>query len=163
MPQLDPTWFASQLFWLAVTFVALYLFLSRMVLPPLTDIILKRKEVMDHDLAQAQELKSEAEQARFAYERMMAEARSKAQQLVSDAMLAHKASAEQQARELDKQIEQKLADAAKKIAARKSELLQALTPTTSDLTAMIVEKLTRHKPGSEQVSRIIDDLAKGRN
>ena len=143
MPQLDPTWFASQLFWLAITFVTLYIMLSRLVLPPLQEVIARRKQTIEGDIAQAQRLKSQAEQARQEYERTLAEARLSAQKLIDDAMLEQKAGAEQQGKAMDKQIEQQLAEATRKIAARKKELIEALTPTTAELTAIIVEKLTQ--------------------
>ena len=63
MPQLDPTWFASQLFWLAVTFVMIYVILAKMALPPLMEIIERRKQTVEGDISQAQTLKSQAEQA----------------------------------------------------------------------------------------------------
>jgi F-type H+-transporting ATPase subunit b len=160
MPQLDSTWFTSQLFWLAITFVTLYVLLSRMVLPPLQDIIARRKQTIESDIAQAQHLKSQAEQARQDYERTLAEARFRAQKLIDDAISAYKANAEQQSRNMDKQLEQRLADAARQISARKKELLEALTPTTAELTTMIVEKLTQSEPSSEQVSRVINLRAK---
>ena len=50
MPQLDPTWFASQLFWLAITFVTLYVVLSRFVLPPLLEIIARRAQTAQDDM-----------------------------------------------------------------------------------------------------------------
>jgi F-type H+-transporting ATPase subunit b len=162
MPQLDPTWFASQLFWLAVTFVLLYVILSRFVLPPLQDIIARRQQTVEGDLSLAQSLKSQAEQARQDYERTLAEARNRAQALMNEAIAAHKAKSEMASKEMDRQIELKLAEASRRIAAKKEEMISALTPTTTELTAMIVEKLTQHSPSNDQVSRIITNMAKGR-
>lgn len=163
MPQLDPTWFASQLFWLVITFSVLYLVLSRVMLPPLQAIITRRQETLDHDVNQAQSMKSQAEQARQEYERLLAETRATAQGLLADAQAAHKEKAEQTMREMDKDIEKKLAQATKKIEDKKLELKSALTPTTAELTSIIVEKLTKRAPSPEQVSRIIDRLAKERS
>jgi len=162
MPQLDPTWFASQLFWLTVSFVALYFILSRLVLPPLQEVILRRQQTRDHDLDRAQTLKSEAEEAKLAYERTLAEARARAQQLTHDAIASHKAKAEAQMKDADRQIERKLADAAHKITAKKEEMMRELTPTAAELTAIIFEKLTQRAPESGHVSRILTELSKGR-
>src|SRR4051812_21405716 len=115
MPQLDSTWFASQLFWLLVSFAALYFLLARLVLPPLQGVLARRAQVMATDLDTAQRAKSQAEEARQAYERTLAEARARSQALIADAMREHKAKAEQAGKELDAQIAQRLADAEKKI------------------------------------------------
>jgi F-type H+-transporting ATPase subunit b len=152
MPQLDSTWFVSQLFWLIITFATLYMLLSRLVLPPLVEVIARRKQAIEGDIERAQRLKSQAEQARQDYERTLAEARAAAQKLIDDAMLEHKNAAEQQTKTMDKQLEQQLAEAARKIAARKKELIAALTPTSNELAAIIAEKLTQRADG-EQVGR----------
>ncbi len=68
MPQLDPTVFAPQLVWLAITFIALYVILSKFALPKIGGIIAERKSRID-DLAQAAaKLRDDAEKALEAYE-----------------------------------------------------------------------------------------------
>jgi len=160
MPQLDPTWFASQLFWLAILFVALHVILSRLVLPPLQGTIARRKQTVEADLERAQRLKTHAEKARQDYERTLAEARQNAQTLIADSLQAQKADAERAGKELDKKIEQQLSAATQQITARKQELMDALTPTASELAAMIVEKLTAQAPGKDQLGKAIGNLTK---
>lgn len=160
MPQLDATWYASQIFWLLITFVAFYFVMAKLVLPPLQHIIAYRKQTIDDDVAQAERLKNQAEQARVDYERTLAEARNRVRQLMADSEAAHKAAAEQAGKDMDKQVEKALTEAERRIAARKQELIAGLTPTASDLTSLIVEKLTRKKPESAQIARIINQLAK---
>jgi len=161
MPQLDPTWFASQLFWLFVSFAALYMLLSRVMLPPVLAIMAKRKETVDTDLSDAQSFKTLAEQAKDQYERTMIEARARSQQLLTDAMLDQKSRGEQSAKELDSQIAAKLREAEKKISLKKQELKDSLTPTTAELTAIIVEKITQRTPGDEKIKAVLAPLTKG--
>lgn len=142
MPQLDPTWFASQLFWLAIAFFTLYVVLARFALPPLLAIIEQRKEKVAGDLALAQRFKTEAEAARLDYERALADARSQAQQVMVDVAAQYKAKAEHTGREMDMQIAKQLSEAEQRIAAKKAELFTTLTPATTELAQMIVEKLT---------------------
>lgn len=163
MPQLDPTWFASQLFWLFVSFVTLYLILSRVVLPPLMAIAAKRKDTIDSDLSDAQSFKTLAEQAREQYERTMAEARARAQQLIDNAMLEQKRQGDQASKDMDQVIAGKLKDAEKKISVKKQELMDTLTPATAELTATVVEKLTQRTPGGDKIKTIIGELSKGRS
>ena len=162
MPQLDPTWFASQLFWLAITFVTLYVLLSRFILPPLQDVIARRAQTQSGDVETAQSLKSEAEAARQEYERTMAQAREKAQALLTDATLASKAKAEQASRDLDAQVARKLAEATQRITAKKQELMNALTPTAVELAGMVVERLTENKVAQERLTTAVSDVSKQR-
>lgn len=161
MPQLDPTWFASQLFWLAITFTMLYFVLSRYVLPPLMGIIAQRQQTVEGNVSLAQSLKSQAEQARQEYEKALAEAKGRAQQLMNDATADIKTTAEQKTREMDRQIAAKLQDATKQIAVKKTEMMAALAPATSELTSMIVEKLTTHAPNLDKIHQALSQIAKG--
>ena len=78
-PPFDATTFASQLLWLAIVFVALYLLMSRLALPRVSAIIAARQGRIAGDLAEAEKLKGETEAALAAYEKMLAEARGNAQ------------------------------------------------------------------------------------
>jgi len=99
MPQFDPSTFPTQLFWLALTFVALYVLMVRVALPRVTDVLDARRARIDHDLETAEKLKAEAEQTLAAYEKAMADARSQAQGLLREA--SEEMAAEAQARQAD--------------------------------------------------------------
>jgi F-type H+-transporting ATPase subunit b len=160
MPQLDPTWFASQIFWLAVTFLALYFILSRLVLPPLQDTILRRQDKIVGDIETAQKLNDQANAVRIEYDRMIADAQNRAQQLITDGLAENKARAEQAGRDMDQQIERKVSEAMKKITAKKQELMTALVPATGELTALIVQKLTHKDADRDSILRAIGTASK---
>src|SRR3954451_19742786 len=84
MPQLDVATFPSQLFWLAVTFIILYILMSRVGLPRLTVAIDARRQRREEDLARAARLKTEAEAANAAFQRTMAQARAQAQMAIKE-------------------------------------------------------------------------------
>ena len=60
---LDPSTFVPQLFWLALAFGLLYLLLKRVALPRVSDVIEERRERIERDIAKAEGLKVETEQA----------------------------------------------------------------------------------------------------
>jgi F-type H+-transporting ATPase subunit b len=153
VPQLDPTWFASQLFWLFVCFTILYLLLSRLVLPPLQNVIASRKEVIENDVYAAQDLKLKAEEAKLSYETILIKSREEARDLINKAMMDSKAQAEEAIKALDAQVAAQSLSASSAISVKKQELLNNLTPMTLEFTALIVEKLTQKTPSEEQVKR----------
>ena len=75
MPQLDPSQFSSQLVWLALSFVALYLGLSRYILPRLSDLLLERRTRIANDVDEAEGLDKEREKSLARAESQLADAR----------------------------------------------------------------------------------------
>ena len=85
MPQLDPSTFATQLVWLIITFVILYLILWKSALPRIASILQDRQERIDDDLEKAEKLKKEAEIALEDYQRIVSDGRRKAQEITREA------------------------------------------------------------------------------
>src|SRR6476620_7160264 len=77
--------FASQLVWLAITFVALYLLISRIAVPRIGDILEERSRRIEGDFAAAQRMKTESETALHVYEKSLLEARNRAQGIANEA------------------------------------------------------------------------------
>jgi F-type H+-transporting ATPase subunit b len=73
-PPFQKDTFPSQLFWLAITFIALYMVMARIALPQIGAIFQARRDRISGDLAEAQTLKNESETALAAYEKALAEA-----------------------------------------------------------------------------------------
>ena len=77
-PPLNPGDFSPQLIWLALVFAALYLLLSRVVLPRIGEVIDERKDRIKRDLEAAERLKNDTDKALKSYEKALADARGNA-------------------------------------------------------------------------------------
>ena len=155
MPQMDPTWFASQLFWLAVTFVFLYLALASHVLPRIHNILEGRKDRIDHDLGRASQMKEEAQEARTTYEKALTEARMGAQELLAANNKTAAAQAAAQNAELDKVITAKLSESEASIAKARADVMVKIEPIAQELASLIVEKLVNFKPTDDKIAGVI--------
>ena len=83
MPQLEQIHtYLSQIFWLVITFGFLYLVLWKTALPRISSIFLERQSRIDEDIRKAEEFRKEATDAVAAYEKIVADARSGAQDLI---------------------------------------------------------------------------------
>ena len=85
MPQLEASTFISQLFWLAITFVGLYLVMWKVVIPRVADVLRDRQERLDDDLEKAEALRNEAASVLEAYEKTVADGRAQAQAILREA------------------------------------------------------------------------------
>src|SRR3954469_21210938 len=119
-PPFQKDTFASQLVWFAITFVALYLLASRLMLPRIGSIFEARRAKVAEDLGTAERLRGESEAALAAYEKSLAEARSRAQALENEARNLANKDAEKTRKVLEEQLNQKLAEAEKSIAATRN-------------------------------------------
>ncbi|MBS0272245.1 MAG: hypothetical protein JSR85_06320 [Proteobacteria bacterium] len=80
MPQLDTSTFSSQLFWLVVCFLALYVILSYIALPKISRIFETREETIEEKINTASTYRERAEDLLANYEKTLAEAKDQAHQ-----------------------------------------------------------------------------------
>ena len=82
MPQLDPTYWASQAFWLIVIFILLYLSLSKLFIPKIKKNIDDRENKIKEDLEEAQKLKEMADQKLKEYEKLIESTKKEVHKLI---------------------------------------------------------------------------------
>lgn len=162
MPQLDPAVFPTQIFWLVVTFVPLYLILWRVVLPRIGDVLQSRQRHIDADLEKAASLREEAEKVLAEYEKGLAEARQQASATV-------KAAADQMAEESAKrhsafaaELSEKTAEAEGRIAAAKQEAMDGLRAVATEVAEAAAAKLIGMKVSGDQAEKAVASVMKER-
>jgi len=153
--------FASQLVWLAITFVALYLLISRIAVPRIGGLLEERAKRIEGDFAAAQRMKEESEAALAAYEKSLADARGRAQAIGSEIHAKLNAEAEENPKVLEGKLNAQLAEAEKEIAATKSAAMTNVRGIAVDAAAAIVERLTGAAPPAPAVAAAVDDALKG--
>lgn len=154
-PPFNSQTFASQLFWLVITFVFLYVMMSKVALPRIGAIIDSRQKRIDDDLAEAQKLKTESDAALASYEKALADARNRGQAIATEMREKQAAASEATRKTLEAQLNAKLADAEKTIAATKSAAMANVSAIAQDAAATIVERLTGTKPQEQAVASAV--------
>jgi F-type H+-transporting ATPase subunit b len=147
-PPFDKQTFPSQLFWLTVTFVALYLLMSRIALPRIDSILERRRQRIAGDIAEALRLKGESDAAIASYEKALANARSRAQALVNDSRQRQAAQAEAGRKALDATLNARIAQAERSIAETKATAMVNVRGIATEAAAAIVERLIGIAPSS---------------
>jgi F-type H+-transporting ATPase subunit b len=155
MPQLDVTMWPPQLFWLAVTFIALYYIVSRVIIPKTGGVIERRRLTVENDLAAAQRLKAETDLAVKAYEAALAEARQKANAIAAENRDRLSAEAEAERAKLDKALAEKIAVAEKAVFAAKTKALADVQAVAADIASEIVNQLTGSKVSSAEAAAAV--------
>ena len=141
LPQFDATTFEPQLVWLLISFVLLYLIVSRMVLPGLNRVLSDREERIADDLDTAERLGGEAEAVRAAYEKTLTDARIEAQNLLQGAKDRARQQFEKAQGDLDEKLNAQAADAEKRIAKAQDSALAGLDDMARDVATAMVDHL----------------------
>jgi F-type H+-transporting ATPase subunit b len=159
-PPFDKETFASQLIWFAVFFVALYVIIARLAIPRIGGIIESRRGRVEGDLAEANRLKDQSDTALRAYEKSLADARNRAQTLANETRDALNAEAEKARKKLESELNLKLAEAEKTIAATKTAAMSNVQGIAVETAAAIVQRLIGTAPAAGAVQAAVADALK---
>jgi F-type H+-transporting ATPase subunit b len=155
MPQLDVSTFASQILWLVITFVPLYLIVVRVALPRIGEVIEARRDKIDDDLKKAAARRDEAQAVLAEYEALQAESQAKAQALLKQAKDEMAAEAAQQHAELAAKLAEQTMAAEARINAAKAEALTNLEQAVIEVASAATTKLLGVTPSQEEVSAAV--------
>jgi F-type H+-transporting ATPase subunit b len=141
MPQLDPSHFANQIFWLVVTLVVIFFVLKLIALPRIGGTLANRKGTIISDLAAAEELKQKALSAEKAYQDALAQARVEAGKIVADTKAEIQADLNKAIATADTQIAAKSAESAQRIDEIRAGAQDAINEVAKDTAKELVAAL----------------------
>jgi F-type H+-transporting ATPase subunit b len=160
-PPFNPSTFASQLVWLAIAFVVLYVLMSRLALPRIGKILDNRDAAIKGDIAEAGRMKTQSDEAVAAYEKALADARGRAQTIANETRDKQAAEAEASRKSTEDRLNAKLADSEKTIAATKQSAMSNVRGIAADAARTIVEQLIGKAPDDKTVDAAISSVIKG--
>lgn len=155
MPQLDFGDFAPQLVWLALTFIAMYLLMARVALPRIATVLEERRDRIASDLAQADQLRRETDQAIAAYEKALADAKAKANAIAQQTRERLNEELERERKSLEAKIADKLETAEAEIARTKQEALSHVEEIARETTAALIEQLLGEKVPADSLDKAL--------
>ena len=140
-PPFDPASFGGQLLWLAITFGALYLLMSRVALPQIGGILETRRARIEGDLAEAERLRKETEKAAAAYEAALADARKNAQSIAEETRASIRADIDNRRADVEAGLNKRINEAEARIASTKSAALANVDEIAADTAQALVARI----------------------
>jgi F-type H+-transporting ATPase subunit b len=161
-PPFDPSTFPSQLFWLAIVFIALYVLMAKKVIPQIGGIFEARAAKIAGDLVEAENAKAETDAAIVSYEASLAAARNKANAIAHDtrSKVAHEIDGRRHAAEA--QLAAKLSETEKHIADVKNIALDHVSTIAVETTEAVVEALLG-KVGRDEAAEAVAAVSVGKH
>ncbi|HBG34023.1 MAG: hypothetical protein A2X70_05545 [Alphaproteobacteria bacterium GWC2_42_16] len=145
MPQLNVLTYTSQLFWLAVSFLALYLILTYLILPKISRILEAREETIEEKINKASTYREEAEDLLADYEAVLNKAKEKAQQHLKTTSSTTSANMAKKQKDFLDKLSDRLHVAEQNLYRTKVERGKEIDSLARDVANYIYQKLTGKK------------------
>src|SRR5918996_3504292 len=160
MPQLEPLDWAPQLIWLLITFGILYLLMVYVALPRIGSVIDARAAQIANDLATADKLRRETEEAIAAYEQALAEARQRAHAIVEQGRAKLKEETDAERAGLESELAKRSAEAEARIGEAKRSAMREVNLVAADVAADIVRQLIGVAPAKAEITKAVQTARK---
>jgi len=155
MPQLNPEFFVTQLFWLVVTFSFLLVFLWRISLPRIGNVLEKRERKISEDLTTAKELQNEAEKIQDTIESQLKQARLDASEMIKSSSLSFQDKAQIELTKLDKELEAKIEKSSATIEKSKNESVSQIQNQINEITKLTLSKVAAFDVSDDEIKSAI--------
>ena len=160
MPQLNPEFWVSQIFWLIITFGILYIILSKLILPKISTNLEQRKSRISDNIEAADKQREISETKLKEYDEIISKSKSEAKNIFNQAR--EKALKDINAKKeiLDKQINEEIKKAEDEINKLKQGAPEKITKIAIETSSELIKKLIGAEVNNSSISAIVDDLSK---
>ena len=155
MPQLNPEFFVSQLFWLAVFFSFLLIFLWRVSLPRISLVLEKRQRKIDENLSSAKMLQEEAQEIESNINSEISKAKQDADEKIKKAISSLQSDVSTKLSTLDEELEIKISNSEKEILKSKESQMKNIDNEIANITKITVSKITNLNISESEIEQAI--------
>ena len=160
MPQLNPEFWAAQIFWLILILSSLYIILWKIFLPKITDSIENRKLKVVNDLSETQKLKENAERRLTEYNQIIEKSKIEAKKILENSKKKVEDDIKNKSEVFNKEIEKELLSAENEIKHLKKTSIQNINKIAIDISSKIIKKIADTEVNVSNVTAIVEDIAK---
>ena len=158
MPQFDPAVWVPQLIWLAITFVVLYLLMSRVALPRVSEVLEEREVRINESLRKAERLRLNAEDAIASYEKTIADVRAKAAEEVRAAREEAAAESAKRNAELNERLTAQINAAEQRINLARKAAIAGLRDVAVTVSGAAIERLIGQQVDEKSLTSVVDSV-----
>jgi F-type H+-transporting ATPase subunit b len=160
MPQLNPEFWISQIFWLTLTFGILYLVLSKLILPKISTNLESRKSQILENIEAAEKQREDSETKLKDYEEIISKSRLDAKTIFNQAREKALKDINAKREVLDKQIDDEIIKAEQEINILRENAPDKINKIAIETSSELVQKLIGAEINNSSISAIVDDLSR---
>ena len=160
MPQLDPTYWASQAFWLVLVFTILYISIAKLYLPKIKKNLDDRESKIKDDLDEANNLKVLSEKKLAEYEMILENSKKEVIKILLDSKNTLNKDIQNKKDSMEKEIENEILKAQKEISEMKKNSINSINNISLEIASNIIEKISGDKLNESSARAVIEDISK---
>ena len=160
MPQLNPEFWISQIFWLTLTFGILYIILSKLILPKISDNLESRKSQILENIEAAEKQRENSEEKLREYEEIVSKSKMEAKSIFNQAREKALKDISAKKEVLDKQIDDEISKAEQEIKELQRGAAEKINKIAIETSSELIQKLIGAEVNNSSISAIVDDLSK---
>ena len=160
MPQLNPEFWVSQIFWLIITFGILYIVLSKFILPKISSNLELRKSQIQENIETAEKQREMSEVKLKEYDEIILKSKLDAKNIFKNAREKIIKDINKKKEILDKQIDEEISNAEQEIKTVKRDATDKINKIAIETSSDLLKKLIGTEINNSSISAIVDDLSK---
>ena len=160
MPQLDPTYWASQAFWLILVFVILYIATSKVYLPKIKKNLDDRDNKIKEDLDNANRFKDESEKKLKEYETIILNAKKEVAKIHLESKNILDKDIQSKKAKMEKEIELEISKTQKEIIELKKKSINTIQNISTEIASNIIENISGDKLNESSIKATVEDVSK---
>ena len=160
MPQLNPEFWISQIFWLTLTFGILYIVLSKLILPKISANLELRKSQIQDNIEAAEKQRKDSESKLKEYDDIIFKSKLEAKNIFKDSREKVIKDINNKKETLENQINEEIKKAEKEIEVVKKSAPEKINKIAIEASSELVKKMIGAEINNSSISAIVDDLSK---
>ena len=160
MPQLDPTYWASQAFWLILVFTVLYISISKFYLPKIKDNLDNRENKIKEDLENANKFKEQSESKAKEYDFILENAKKVVLKIHFESKTLLDKDIQSKKESMEKEIDKEILKAQKEISELKKNSISSIQSISANIVSNIIENISGDKINEGSIKATVEDISK---
>ena len=160
MPQLNPEFWVSQIFWLIITFGVLFIVLSKLILPKISANLETRKSQILENIVAAEKQREASENKIKEYEKIILDSNNEAKNYFSKARRQILKDIDKKRETLKNEINEEIKKAEKEIVDLKNKSPEKINKIVVETSSDLVKQLIGVEVNNSSISAIVEDISK---
>ena len=160
MPQLDPEFWFSQIFWLIITFGILFIILSKLILPKISENLEIRKSQISENIEAAEKEREESENKIKEYEKIILDSKTEAKNYFTKVREKILKDIDKKRERLESEINEEINKAEIEISELVSNSPEKINKIAAETSSDLIKQLIGAEVNNSSIAAIVEDISK---